>query len=111
MAMLHYCTGSPTCAVLVRGKMKCPQHAVAEEHQRPNFDMRRLYRQVRWRQLRADVLSANPLCVDCLKVGLYRRALDVHHKVKPQNQATFYNIHNLEGLCHAHHSQHTRRGE
>jgi 5-methylcytosine-specific restriction protein A len=97
-------------ALVTRGH--CAQHARRREHQRGNFDVRRWYRQARWMALRAQVLGDNPLCVDCQKEQRVTIATEVHHKVKPGGDPRlFFNRENLEGLCKAHHSAHTAKGE
>lgn len=110
-APLHPCV--PGCpALLPRGVARCPTHARTKEHQRPNYDTRRWYRQARWFTLRARVLSTNPLCVDCQAQGRVTRATEVHHKVKPGDSASlFYNQDNLDGLCSTCHGIRTAHGE
>lgn len=102
---------TPSCKALVpRGH--CPAHAQQREHQRPNYATRRLYRTARWAALRNSVLNAEPLCVECKAAGRTEIATDVHHKQKHGGDLRlFWMRENLEGLCAAHHSAHTARGE
>jgi 5-methylcytosine-specific restriction protein A len=101
----------PHCPALVR-KGRCKAHAVVHEQQRENYDIRRWYRTARWKLLRAQVLNENPLCVDCLRENRITAATDVHHKERHDgDQFKFWNLNGLEGLCVAHHSAKTARGE
>ena len=100
------------CSTLVR-KGRCPAHAVHVEQQRPNVDVRRLYRTVRWAKLRALVLAEQPLCADCLMEEVtLTPATDVDH-IKPHrgDLTLFWSRANLQGLCHECHGRKTQRGE
>jgi 5-methylcytosine-specific restriction protein A len=102
---------TPLCGALVQ-RGHCPAHSQQREHQRANFDTRRWYRTARWARLRAQVLTADPLCQDCKAEGRIAMATDVHHKRKHNGDAAlFWARENLEGLCSSHHSAHTARGE
>lgn len=62
-----------------------------------------LYKTRRWAQLRKLVLSRNPRCVICTDV-----ATQVDH-IKPVKEGgSFYDISNLQPLCHKCHSSKTR---
>lgn len=99
------------CPELVpRGR--CPTHAVQQEHQRSNYDIRRWYRQARWKRLRGQVLRDNPLCVECQQEQRVTLATDVHHRVRHEGDVNkFFNRALLEGLCARHHSMRTAKGE
>lgn len=62
---------------------------------------KRLYASARWRQVRASVLLASPLCscADCRRTGAARVASVVHH-VRPHggDPALFYDVANLQAL-------------
>lgn len=54
--------------------------------------------------------TEHPLCVDCLAVGKYTPAVDVHHPTKRSAGGNLLTD-DLIGLCKAHHSLRTARGE
>jgi 5-methylcytosine-specific restriction protein A len=67
----------------------------------------KLINSMQWRRLRAEVLSAHPLCQDCELEGRVTAATEVHH-VTPiesgvsfeQKRALAYRRGNLRALCH-----------
>jgi 5-methylcytosine-specific restriction protein A len=65
-----------------------------------------------WKTLRSAHLAANPLCHDCLKVGVLTPAREVHHiearQATPEKQ---YDADNLMSLCSPCHAVRTKRGE
>lgn len=63
----------------------------------------------RWRRLRLMQLRANPLCVECAKLGRVVAATDVDHII-PKRDGGTDEASNLQSLCHAHHSQKTGSG-
>ena len=64
----------------------------------------------RWRKLRAAFLAENPLCEECLKVGVYRAATEVDHIV-PKRDGGTDDASNLQGLCKPCHSRKTKKGQ
>ena len=64
----------------------------------------------RWQKLRARILEAHPLCVECEKKGIVRMATDVDH-IKPHkgNPFLMWDEENLQPLCHECHSRKTAR--
>jgi hypothetical protein len=56
---MQYCT-QPGCSVIVE-RGRCERHR-PKERDRPNVDVRRLYRTPRWFALRALVLLMQPTC-------------------------------------------------
>ena len=54
-----------------------------------------------WRDLRAHVLSCEPLCRHCTAEGKTSAATDVDHR---DNDPTNNDLVNLQPLCHQHHS-------
>lgn len=73
-------------------------------------EYRRLIQSATWRRLRHAVLSARPLCADCLDKGLAVPASEVHHTVPVESgcgpaekRRLAYDPHNLRPLCHACH--------
>lgn len=104
----HFCRAA-YCTALVEGGY-CPAHAAAKEQGRTNVDLRRLYRTVRWSELRRIVLQEEPLCPECAAEGFIGATEDVHHTQKATRE-NFFNRAILHALCHKHHSRHTQRGE
>lgn len=92
------------CPILVeRGARYCPAHGA----------FRALYKTARWQAVRKQVLSEQPLCVDCQDQGHTTAATDVDHIVRATHAGLdrFFDRDNLAGRCHAHHAQKTARGE
>jgi 5-methylcytosine-specific restriction protein A len=64
-----------------------------------------LYHSVCWRKVRANYLSANPLCVMCIQEGRDEPANVVDHKT-PHNDdpILFWAESNFQALCTQHHN-------
>ncbi len=110
----HQCGWPGGCPELVdRGRARCPTHERAADRQRSNVDVRLLYGTVRWKNLRRRVLRQEPCCPECqAEEGRFVPNTDVHHLQKHHGDLRlFFSRANLQGLCHAHHSRHTQRGE
>lgn len=100
----------PRCPEFAGPQGRCLQHAVQDEHQRHNFDLRRRYRTARWRMLRAIVLREQVMC--CAECKRCTMDLEVHHIIKPgMDDALFWLRTNLQALCKPCHSARTARGE
>lgn len=68
----------------------------------------RVYDSPRWKRLRAQVLAAQPLCPDCKLLGRIVVATHVDHVVSITDAPHLaWDLSNLRGLCHAHHSEKT----
>lgn len=105
-APLRPCPAPGCSALVVSGR--CPTHAVEQAHQRDNYDIRRWYRQARWRRLRLEVLRDEPMCHDCRQSP----SVEVDHVQKHEgNEAMFFSRANLAGMCARCHTRKTRRGE
>lgn len=90
-----------------------------EEHRRDNGDYDR-YRgsptergyNYRWEKARVRFLKEHPLCVDCLKEGIYTPATQVDHIIPHRGDPLlFWDEENWQPLCAHHHSKKTKRGE
>jgi 5-methylcytosine-specific restriction enzyme A len=106
--MRKHCAYGTCPAIVDRGY--CPKHAVHHEHQRFNWDVRRWYRTMRWRQLRAQVLREEPRCTgrgDGLPCGAPTTDAD-HIRRHGGDPALFWDRRNLQGKCHRCHSSKTR---
>lgn len=65
-----------------------------------------------WRRTSKAFLAENPLCADCLKLGIYTEAKHSHHLVKPaDNPELAFDWENLLALCIPCHAARTARGE
>ena len=66
----------------------------------------------RWKKFRIAYLKQHPLCVDCLKQGIYTPSREPHHIQKLRDRPELkYEESNLIALCHDCHSKRTARGE
>jgi len=66
----------------------------------------------RWRKIRAQFLSMNPLCVMCEQEGKTSPAVELDHIVRHEgNIELFHDINNLQGLCKRHHRSTKARQE
>jgi 5-methylcytosine-specific restriction enzyme A len=100
----------PGCTVLLASGRRCPAHAVAAEHARPNYAIRRWYRTPRWKALRALVLREQ--CYACADCGQILVALEVDHIAKHEGSPwRFWDRTNLQALCRTCHQRKTQRGE
>lgn len=63
-----------------------------------------------WQKARKEYLAVHPLCVECMKRGLYVKATDVDHIVPHRGDRTlFWDKENWQALCHSCHSKKTGR--
>lgn len=104
------------CTELVRGGGYCEKHKIDSRRIRRNIQGERgvsrewhdLYYTVRWREIRADHLIAEPYCRECARHHIRTKATDVDHIVPHRgNKTLFYDTKNLQSLCHACHSRKT----
>jgi len=102
---LRYCA-EPTCGELVE-RGRCAYHARQRERARPNQTARRWYYTARWRALRIQVLSDEPVCRECDRLPSH----DVDHIVPHRgDEALFWDRANLQGLCVRCHARKTGSG-
>jgi 5-methylcytosine-specific restriction protein A len=85
-------------------KPKChkPTCGVPRRDGRPSAS-RRGY-DAQWQRFRVSYLRLHPLCVACERNGLLTPALHVDHVVAMEKGGGKYDLSNLQGLCHSHHS-------
>lgn len=68
-------------------------------------DRQKVYQSTNWKKLRQAKLLANPLCEMCLKEGIVKPAIDIHHIDSFMNYTGTkrlqfaYNYNNLMSLC------------
>ena len=92
---------------------RCVEHERLRESERRNVDTRAWYHTDRWRALRRLVLIEEPYCRECEAERRHRvNNTDVDHRIPHRGDPRlFWDRTNLQGKCHGHHSQKTRRGE
>jgi hypothetical protein len=91
---------------------RCALHKVEPIRQRN--DLRPLYKCKKWYQTRAHVLARDPICtwdaVSCMALSTdCDHVIDAALWVAAGND--FYDMDNLRGLCHTHHSRRTARDQ
>jgi 5-methylcytosine-specific restriction enzyme A len=102
------CIGSPTCPHPGTYKGRCAEHSRVQERTRYNAETRKWYSTEAWKTLRAIVLGAQPVCVECHIAP----STKVDHKVPHRGEyAMFFNVNNLQGMCSTCHGRKTARGE
>lgn len=108
-APLHKCAAAG-CRALVRNQPRCEAHTDSSRHLAQNRPGDPFYTSTPWRNLRAQYLADNPLCMECGRNGRVTAANEVHH-VKPRKQhpELAYEWDNLESLCKSCHSRETNR--
>lgn len=102
----------------------CPERQPCTVHMRQAWreknqrirDVHRWYYLARWVHpvwgLRAQVLSEQPWCAECYRLGVLEPAIDVDHIVPHRgDEGRFFDRDNLQGLCVGCHRAKTRRGE
>lgn len=106
-AAQSYCT-EPRCPNMGIYRGRCKDHARKQERTRYNAATRKWYSSDAWKNLRAVVLSAEPVCTDCRQAP----STLVDHKVPHRGDyALFWDRANLAGMCVTCHGRKTARGE
>lgn len=105
------------------GAKYCEAHKAAGEARDAKFSVDRERRRTertgssaargygyKWQRIRARILAAHPLCVECEKRGIIKLATDVDH-IRPHkgNPFLMWDEDNLQPLCHECHSRKTAR--
>jgi len=104
----------PRCPELIEvGQTYCEKHAalMQKNYERDHRDRKKhnMYGS-KWRRERASFLRKNPLCVECLKRGIYEPATEVDHIVPHDgDDKLFWRRSNWQALCKRCHSAKTRR--
>lgn len=108
------------CSRIATQGSYCDEHAPARDYKAENrrrttamYDS--WYKLPLWQAIRARQLRREPLCVECMREGIYNvEATEVDH-VEPHkgDWSKFIDDDNLQSLCKSHHSRKTakeRRG-
>ena len=75
---------------------------------RPSYHS--LYNTLWWSKARRSILRDYPLCMRCKSYGYSKGATDVDHIVSHKgNEELFYDMNNLQTLCHECHSWKTQK--
>jgi 5-methylcytosine-specific restriction endonuclease McrA len=75
-------------------------------------EYRKLYKSARWRALRQQQLSRQPLCGRCLIEGKTTAATVANHRIPHKGDpALFWDSENLESTCKRHHDSHIQSEE
>lgn len=87
----------------------CEQHAGWGHRQyklsRTDTGEQKLYQSARWRKLREQKLTADPLCEPCLRAGRITPATIVHHKEPLKRGGDPFEWINLEAICASCHNK------
>lgn len=97
----------PGCAKLVPyGTMYCDKHK--EQHRSDRESSSKRGYNSKWQKARARYLKLHPLCVECQKRGILRRAEVVDHIVPHRgDQSLFWKESNWQALCKPCHDKKT----
>ena len=83
-----------------------PKKVEKKRTDRYNSYRRKIYQSQRWRMLRLAKLSDSPLCEMCMKKGIVKPAVDIHHirsfmsvDDDVRRKALAYDYENLMSLC------------
>lgn len=102
----------PGCPNLTRG-VYCDEHKgvyVKGRDYRAENEGRirnKLYDTARWKKLRTIQLRRSPLCEMCLQRGVIKQGAHVDHIKSSAAGGAFFDINNLQTLCHSCHSRKT----
>jgi 5-methylcytosine-specific restriction endonuclease McrA len=100
----------PSCPSPATYRGRCAEHARTTNRDSHSKN-RRIYNSKRWQMARRGVLSEQPLCPGVFDESCGRIATDVHHIKDIDDGGDPWARTNLVALCHAHHSQITRRDQ
>ncbi|ADL50540.1 HNH endonuclease [Clostridium cellulovorans] len=101
------------CPQLTEGRY-CEEHQkqVDTEYNKTSRPFKHLYNTSRWKKLRLQFLQEQPLCVECKSKGVIKAATDLDHiQAHKGDEELFWNINNLQALCHSCHSRKTARDD
>lgn len=93
-----------------KGSAYCIKHKKQKERERPTSTARGY--NYRWQKVRKMYLRENPLCVECLRVGIITPATVVDH-INPHrgDQDKLWDSDNLQSLCESCHNRKTAKGK
>jgi 5-methylcytosine-specific restriction protein A len=97
----HFDRSSPRCSLHpMQAKIKkvYAHHHVAGKN---------VYHTYKWKKLRKQKASINPICEHCLMYGIIVPLAVVDHVIELEDDGPIYDIDNLQSLCHACHNRKT----
>lgn len=127
MALMTLCKYPGCLKPVVRGTRYCALHAEKgrkrdEAQEATARRMREKHRKelrgsssargygYKWQKIRARFLALHPICQECERLGIVKAATDVDHIVPHRGDMNlFYDIENLQALCHECHSRKTAK--
>lgn len=95
-----------------RNSPRCPDHPLAYtpkqiyQHQRDERG-KYIYSTYKWKKLRKQYATANPLCEHCLRFDILEPVAVVDHIKEISDGGEPYEWDNLQSLCHGCHSRKT----
>lgn len=106
-AFLRPCQYAGCRSYAVKGSCYCERHLKAFRIDNRESSSRRGY-SYRWSKLSKAFLIEHPLCAECQRQGRITPATEVDHIIPHKgNKALFWDLDNLQALCHRCHSQKT----
>ena len=109
---MRFCP-EPGCSVIVENGRRCDAHkskrAIGNTYAAVVHGW---YCSKRWKDLRDDMLRAEPFCRECIKHGRRVLTAEIDHIQKHSGDPSlFWNRDNLQGLCKPCHSRKTIDGQ
>lgn len=89
----------------IKKRTKRPWIPDKKPHEGYRHHNTKFYQSTAWRELRAEKLRQNPICEQCLKIGLIIPAHVVDHIVPINKGGAALDIDNLQSLCHPCHNR------
>lgn len=110
--MKKLCTKSGCKTLVDVTDSRCPKHPFAGRGERKSnqYSWDANYYTNRWKKLRLTQMTKNPLCENCLAMGMTRPgAIADHIKEARDHPELFFSLSNLQTLCHGCHSHKTTK--
>ena len=89
----------------IKKRTKRPWIPEKKSHEGYRHHNTKFYQSTAWRKLRAEKLRQNPICEQCIRIGLIIPAQVVDHIVPINKGGAALDIDNLQSLCHPCHNR------
>ena len=89
----------------IKKRTKRPWIPEKKPHEGYRHHNTKFYQSTAWRKLRAEKLRQNPICEQCVRIGLIIPAQVVDHIVPINKDGAALDIDNLQSLCHPCHNR------